>query len=102
MDYSRARVYHYAAIRLLSPYKNKLENSVLFMQMIGSRAQSPPSLISPHVGNQVPIANRLSAAVPCAAIKEQSITALPIGSCIELNPWTSRVDLLKSKLTRSL
>jgi Peptidase family M48 len=88
------------AIQLLegSPYKDKLGNSVLFLQMIGSQAQSLPSLISPHVVSQAPIANHLSAlALSTATSKEHSITALSMGSRIELNPWTSQVDLLKSK-----
>ncbi len=87
------------AVQLLqgSPYKDKLGNSVLFMQMIGSQAQSLPSLISPHVRSQAPIANRLSVVAPSAAGKEQSITVLPMGSRIELNPWTSQIDLVKGK-----
>ncbi len=87
------------AVQLLqgSPYKDKLGNSVLFMQMIGSQAPSLPSLISPHVRSQAAIANRLSVVAPSAASKEQSITVLPMGSRIELNPWTSQIDLVKSK-----
>jgi hypothetical protein len=81
-----------------SPYKDKLGNSVLFLQMIGSQAQSLPSLISPHVKSQAATANHLSTVAPgTAASKEQSITALPMGSRIELNPWTSQLDLRKSK-----
>lgn len=87
------------AVQLLqgSPYKDKLGNSVLFMQMIGSQAQALPSLISPHVRSQAPIANRLSAAAAPTASKEQSITVLPMGSRIELNAWTSLIALVKSK-----
>jgi hypothetical protein len=81
-----------------SPYKAKLDNSVLFLQMLGSQVQSLPSLISPHVVSQVPLANQLLAVAPStAANKGQAISALPMGSRIELNPWTSQVDLLKSK-----
>ena len=83
---------------VLSPYKAKLDNSVLFLQMLGSQAQSLPSLISPHVVSQVPVASQLLAVAPStAANKGQSISALPMGSRIELNPWTSQVDSLKSK-----
>ena len=87
------------AVQLLqgSPYKDKLGNSVLFTQMIRSQAQSLPSLMSQHVRSQAPIANRLSAAVPTTASEDQSITVLPLGSRIELNPWTSQIDLAKSK-----
>jgi Peptidase family M48 len=81
----------------MSPYKDKLRNSVLFLQMLGSQAQSLPSLVSPHVKSQVPLANSLAVAPSTVANKEQSITALPMGSRIELNPWTSQVDLRKSK-----
>jgi hypothetical protein len=90
------------AIQLLkgSPYKDKLGNSVQFLQMLSTQAQSLPSLISPHVMSQVPLANQLLAVAPStAANKEQSISALPMGSRIELNPWTNQVDLLKSNPT---
>jgi hypothetical protein len=65
--------------------------------VIGSQAQSLSSLISPHVRSQAPIANRLSLVAPSAASKEQSIIVLPMGSRIGLNPWTSQIDLVKSK-----
>ena len=81
-----------------SPYKDKLGNSVLFLQMLGSEAQSLPNLMSPHLQSEVPLSNRLSAvASPTAVSKAQSIAVLPMGSRIELNPWTSQVFLLKSK-----
>ena len=39
----------------------------------------------------------LTVAHSTLASKEQSISAFPMGSRIGLNPWTSQVDLLKSK-----
>ena len=81
-----------------SPYKDKLGNSVQFLQMLGTQAQSLPSLISPHLISEVPLANLLlTVAQSTPASKEQSISALPMGSRIDLNPWTSQVDLQKSK-----
>jgi hypothetical protein len=82
-----------------SPYKDKLGNSVQFLQMLGTQAQSLPSLISPHLISEVSLANLLlTVAHSTPASKEQSISALPMGSRISLNPWTSKVDLQKSKL----
>jgi hypothetical protein len=81
-----------------SPYKDKLGNSVQFLQMLSTQAQSLPNLISPHLISQVPVVNQLLAvASSTTANKEQSISALPMGSRIEMNPWTGQVDLLKSK-----
>jgi hypothetical protein len=66
--------------------------------MLGTQAQSLPSLISPHLISEVPLANLLSTfAHSISASKEPSISALPMGSRIDLNPWTSHVDLQKSK-----
>ena len=42
-----------------SPYKDKLGNSVQFLQMLGTQAQSLQSLISPHLISEVPLANLL-------------------------------------------
>jgi hypothetical protein len=39
----------------------------------------------------------LTVAHSTLASKEQSISAFPMGSRVGLNPWTSQVDLLKSK-----
>ena len=81
-----------------SPYKDKLGNSVQFLQMLGTQTQSIPSLISPHLISEVPLANLLlTFAHSTPASKEQSISALVMGSRIDLNPWTSHVDLQKGK-----
>jgi hypothetical protein len=66
--------------------------------MLGTQAQSLRSLISTHLSSEVPLANLLlTVAHFTPASKEQSISALPMGSRIALNPWTSYVDLQKSK-----
>ena len=81
-----------------SPYKDKLGNSVQFLQMLGTQTQSLPGLISPHLIREVPLANLLlTVAHSTPASKEQSISVLSMGSRIDLNPWTSQVDLQKSK-----
>jgi len=81
-----------------SPYKDKLGNSAQFLQMLGTQAHSLPSLISPHLISEVPLANLLlTVAHSTSASKEQSISALPMGSRIDMNPWTSQVDLQKGK-----
>jgi hypothetical protein len=81
-----------------SPYKDQLGNSVQFLQMLGTQTQSIPTLISPHLISEMPLANLLlTVAHSTPGSKEQSISALPMGSRIGLNPWTSHVDLQKSK-----
>ena len=91
------------AIQLLnnSPYKNQLGNAGLFLSALEARQKEIPNLISPHLGNRVPVlADVKASAVVQAADKKpnpQLIAALPIGGRVKLDPWVDRLDLLKSK-----
>jgi hypothetical protein len=91
-----------------SPYKNQLANSALFMTALESRQKEIPNLISPHLGNRVPVVATVKSAAPAAADAKQNaqpsaqpnpqiIAALPIGGRVKLDPWVDRLDLLKSK-----
>jgi Peptidase family M48 len=84
-----------------SPYKNQLGNAATFLAALDARQKEIPNLISPHLGNRVPVLPDVKAsAVVQAADKKpnpQVIAALPIGGRVKLDPWVDRLDLLKSK-----
>jgi Peptidase family M48 len=81
-----------------SPYKDQLSNSALFMTALEARQKEIPNLISPHLGNRVPlVAGAKSPAPPDQKQNPQMIAALPIGGRVKLDPWVDRLDLLKSK-----
>jgi hypothetical protein len=81
-----------------SPYKNQLGNSALFMTALEARQKEIPNLISPHLGNRVPVVTDVKSAAPVDQKQNpQMIAALPIGGRVKLDPWVDRLDLLKSK-----
>jgi hypothetical protein len=80
-----------------SPYNNQLASAKLFLAALDSRQKEIPNLISAHLGNRVLIAD-LKVATPATADKKtQTITALPIGGRVKLDPWNDRLELLKTK-----
>jgi hypothetical protein len=88
------------ALQLLnnSPYKNQLGNAGLFLTALEARQKEIPNLISPHLGNRVPVvADLKSNAAVDQKQNPQLIAALPIGGRVKLDPWLDRLDLLKSK-----
>src|ERR1700736_3943159 len=80
-----------------SPYNNQLASAKLFLAALDSRQKEIPNLISPHLGNRVLIADLKVSAPAAADKKSQTITALPIGGRVKLDPWNDRLELLKSK-----
>jgi hypothetical protein len=81
-----------------SPYKNQLEKAGLFMATLEARALELPNLIQPKLGNGVMRPAALQ--VPSTGVEwdnKEQITALPLGSRIKLDPWTSRVELVRGK-----
>ncbi len=88
------------ALELLknSPYKDKLPGAGLFLKQLDAMSKSLPALINPHLGNRVFIYSQLIASAPQIRPEQiDQISALPIGARIKLDPWTDRVELLKSK-----
>jgi hypothetical protein len=80
-----------------SPYNNQMASAKLFLAALDSRQKEIPNLISPHLGNRVLFADLKIAAPATADKKTQTITALPIGGRVKLDPWNDRLELLKSK-----
>ena len=88
------------AIQILnnSPYKNQLGNANLFLSAMAKREKEIPNLISPHLGDRVPVIGDLRASMPSdQKPNAQMVTALPIGGRVKLDPWNDRLELIKSK-----
>jgi hypothetical protein len=100
------------AVELLknSPYKDQLTTAKLFLDALQSREKEIPNLISPHLGDRVPVNSTLASAVapstqnpgdaspadPKASTQTQ-IVALPLGGRIKMDPWSDKLLMLKSK-----
>ena len=88
------------AIQLLnnSPYKNQLGNAGLFLTALTTREKEIPNLISPHLGDRVPVIGDLKSSMPVDQKQNpQMIAALPIGGRVKLDPWNDKLELIKSK-----
>jgi Peptidase family M48 len=88
------------AIKLLnnSPYKTQLGNAGLFLSALDARKKDLPNLVSPHLGNRVPVIGDLKSATPVDPKQNpQMIAALPIGGRVKLDPWNDTLTLIKSK-----
>jgi len=88
------------AMQLLnnSPYKNQLGNAGLFLTALASREKEIPNLISPHLGDRVPVIGDLRSSIPVDQKQNpQMIAALPIGGRVKLDPWNDKLELIKSK-----
>lgn len=81
-----------------SPYKDQLGKAGLFFAALNHRAKELPGIIHPNLGNGVIVQQELLAAAPALemANKEQ-ISALPLGSRVKVDPWTSQAALMQAK-----
>src|SRR5213082_1868920 len=81
-----------------SPYKNQLGNAGLFLAALTTREKEIPNLISPHLGDRVPVIGDLRSSMPADQKQNpQAIVALPIGGRVKLDSWNDKLDLIKSK-----
>src|SRR5262249_841906 len=90
------------AIQILSnsPYKNQLGNAGLFLTALETRQKEIPNLISPHLGNRVPVVGDLKSSTPVDPKQnQQMMAALPMGGRVKLDPWSDKLELIKSKPT---
>src|SRR5690606_38989809 len=80
-----------------SPYGDQLGNAALFLAALRERSPMLPNLIEGNFGNALGSServNRLSHALAQVPDGEQApIAALPLGSRIDLDPWTNRITL---------
>jgi hypothetical protein len=79
----------------------QMTNAFLFFQALQSRQKEIPNLISPHLGNRVPGLSLASAATapadPKAAGNTQKVAALPLGGRVKMDPWSDKLEMIKSK-----
>jgi len=86
-----------------SPYKDQLDTAKLFLNAVQSRKKDIPNLISPHLGDRVPVNMAVVAAAappaqPSAGLATQPrIVALPLGGRVKMDPWSDKLEMLKSK-----
>jgi hypothetical protein len=92
-----------------SPYKDQLATAKLFMNALETRQKDIPNLISPHLGDRVPVnmtmasaaavAQPVAASAPADPKKPAStpVVALPLGGRVKMDPWSDRLEMLKSK-----
>jgi hypothetical protein len=93
------------ALELLtnSPYKDKLANAGLFLKALQARAPELKNLIRPHLGNSLAngkslrMSALLNAAPQLEVRRTDQIAALPLGGRVKLDPWSSRIELAKTK-----
>jgi hypothetical protein len=85
-----------------SPYKDKLGEAGLFLRMIASRATQLPNLIQPHIGDhmsdggQTRLSELMERAPELAPDSLEQVAALALGARLTLDPWTSRLELLRT------
>jgi len=88
------------ALELLknSPYKDHLGNAGLFLAAIEKRSKEIPNLVSPHLGDRIPLIAELKSAPGAeGSDKSKQITALPIGGRVKIDPWDDKLSLIKAK-----
>jgi hypothetical protein len=86
-----------------SPYKDQLVTAKLFLNALANREKEIPNLISPHLGDRVPVNSNLASAVPASQPSptdtKTQIVALPLGGRIKMDPWSDKLEMLKAKPT---
>ncbi len=91
---------------LKSPYKDQLANAGLFLKALEARSPQLPNLLhgrfsndfgSSHLVGMQALAN---SGTPLRMDRLDQIAALPLGSRIVVDPWSDRIEMLKSKPVR--
>jgi protein involved in polysaccharide export with SLBB domain len=86
-----------------SPYQ-KTANAGLFLKALRSREVALPNLLAANIGNQVANAEALDrlteftvSAPELEEDKLEQMAALPLGSRVKLDPWSNRLELVKTR-----
>ena len=86
-----------------SPYKDKLANAGLFLKALENRAPELTSLIRPHLGNRmengknIRMSGLLNRAPQLETQRIDQIAALPLGGRVKLDPWSNRLEMMKTR-----
>jgi peptidase M48-like protein len=86
-----------------SPYKDKLSDAGLFLRAIGAHAKQLTNLIQPHMGEFVAdngqvlrMTELMEQAPQLAPERLDQIAALPLGARVAVDPWSGRVEFVRS------
>jgi len=80
-----------------SPYKGKLAPAGIFLEELHAQAKALPQLISPRLGNRIQLAEQIRAAAPALEpVNKDQIAALPIGSRVRVDGWSSQIVFMKT------
>ncbi|MBI3474936.1 MAG: M48 family metalloprotease [Acidobacteria bacterium] len=86
-----------------SPYKDKMATPGLFLKAVQARAPQLKSLIRPHLGDSllngdaIRMSPLMTASPNFDPKKTDQIAALPLGGRVKVDPWTDRLELIKTK-----
>ncbi len=91
-----------------SPYSGKLESAGLFQQALAAHSAQLPNLLHARFSND--FGSGHLTAVPkqpnsrdhVASARLDQVSALPLGSRIVVDPWSDRIEMLKSQPVRPL
>ena len=80
------------------------------MDALETRQKDIPNLISPHLGDRVPTNMTMASAAPTsqppaanappdekAKAASSQVVALPLGGRVKMDPWSDKLEMLKSK-----
>ncbi|MGE0404659.1 MAG: M48 family metalloprotease [Candidatus Korobacteraceae bacterium] len=89
-----------------SPYgtDEKLQQVGLFLKQLNVRKQALPNLLKAHVGDSMLSGNdlRLAQLAPTGPELQtrstEQIAALPLGARVKLDPWSNRIELVKTPI----
>jgi hypothetical protein len=86
-----------------SPYKDKLSGAGLFLKIVADRTKQLPNLIQPHIGDHIAeggqimrLTQLMQQAPELNAEKLDQVAALPLGARLVLDPWSSRLELIRT------
>jgi len=86
-----------------SPYKDKMSTPGLFLKAVQARAPQLKNLIRPHLGDSllngdaIRMSPLMTASPQFDPKKADQIAALPLGGRVKVDPWTNRLELIKTK-----
>jgi hypothetical protein len=89
-----------------SPYKDQLTNAGLFLKALEARSPQLPNLLHGHFSNDFGSSHLVGMQALANTGKHlqmdrvDQIPALPLGSRIVVDPWSDRIEMLKSKPVR--
>ena len=95
-----------AELFLKSPYKDQFASAGLFLKVLEARSRRFPILLHGRFRNDfgsshlVGMQARADSLKPLMTDRRDQISALPIGSRIVVDPWSDRIELLKSRPVR--